>query len=153
MIWRKAHRLTCCALHNMLLGDMGEFIQGDSDDWDGEMGRHGEDDARRNLLPHPLSRLYQAPSVRDLRSLQSFDSSHHPREPPVEEEDEEVQSRDFSLEEQHLLDNPSELRVVKNLSHKFFRSRLIENFRIRFERNDVEWPYVKKMPREPHQLV
>ena len=150
--------LTCCALHNMILLDGEDDISV----WEGVMGDFEMDDVVAHLLPHPLSRLYNSPTFRDLRNLQHHDTSGMGA--GEEEPDPNAETADscmdenyldeefFNEEERRLLENPGEPRQVCKLSHAFFQSRLIENFNIRFnEFKDVTWPQAIK-ERKPINL-
>ena len=134
--------LTCCALHNWLLDETST----ETDQWDGVRGLFSEENVWRHIINTPLARIQNAPTMRDLRELQRYDSTSTGREGDtfsIEEVDEGRYN-----DENTLISNCGRVRIVRNLSFEFFRSRLIENFHIRFiERKDIFWPSGKKYMR------
>ena len=137
--------LTCCALHNWLLDEDST----ESDQWDGVNGLFSEDDVWRHIINAPLTRIQNVPTTRDLRQLQSYDSTYTGRK----RDDISITEVDKGLfiDKSTLIHNCERVRIVRNLSFEFFRSRLIENFHIRFiEKKDISWPSGKKYLRR-HQ--
>jgi hypothetical protein len=110
--------LTCCALHNWLLDEDGldeMWENGVPSKWEGELGQHDEEDIPNNdmeNLSHNFSGI-------------AFDNDE-------DHNTVETMSHDSTL--------PDGTRIVRLLSQKFFRERLVEHFDILWKRNELQWP-------------
>jgi hypothetical protein len=126
--------MTCCALHNMLLESDGLNQPWDgksvpTSEWSGDLGDFEDGD-----IPAPFLRIVNPSNVR------AFDTSTvgTPTVVSVSEElDPEAEAEaELDIDES----TGEEVRIVKNLSMKFFRSKLVEHFDIKWQRGEIVWP-------------
>ena len=133
--------LTCCALHNMLLEVDGldepwDGVCQPTSQWEGELGNLESDDvpmAMRCLMSPADIRAY------DTSSLGTEVTARRDEERDEEEEEENGTEQDDGDEELNE-DAEEEVRIVRKLSLKYFRSKLVEHFDIKFRRGEVVWP-------------
>ncbi len=143
--------LTCCALHNMLLEVDGldapwDGINVPTSQWEHELGELDHDD-----VPLALSRVLWPAEIR------AYDTSHVGRHQEQGESDDHVgrhqeqgESDDADITSDG--DNDSqEVRHVRSLSLKYFRSKLVEHFDIKFWRREVVWP--RRRGVVPHEVI
>ena len=130
--------LTCCALHNMLLevdGLSEGWEDGTPSEWNGELGRHELHDVLGNV-PDAITRLMSPSAVRAFDCATLNPRQQLPTAPIVE-----IANNDSdNLSEQENEYEQLGASVVKNLSLKYFRAKLVEHFEIAFERNEIVWP-------------
>jgi hypothetical protein len=128
-IWK-----TCCALHNMLLEIDGldkRWESGIPSDWEGNLGMFETADVQAHV-PFAIRRLMA-------NSLQTYDATtNHGDDDEVEVHlaDERDPNEDVPLAQATV----NGIRIVRHLSLKFFKGRLIEHFDIQWGRNKIEWP-------------
>ena len=121
--------LTCCALHNMLLEVDGldepwDGVRQPTSQWEGELGNLESDDvpmAMRCLMSPADIRAY------DTSSLGTEVTARREEERDEEEEEENETEQDDGDEELNE-DAEEEVRIVRKLSLKYFRSKLVEHF-------------------------
>jgi len=125
--------LTCCALHNMLLEIDGldqpwDGVAQPTSQWDGALGELDVDD-----VPLAMNRILSPAAIRayDTSTIGAATLPLNEEEDGIEEDNDED---DF---EEH---GEGEVRIVRNLSLKYFRSKLVEHFDIKFRRNELVWP-------------
>ena len=148
---------TCCALHNWLLEEDGldeRWEEGVASDWnqppDEQGNESGDDD--EDIIPDPILRL-RHPASR--RSHDSYDSSGMGIENDMDiagmSLDDETDEPDTEDDEHP--DVPADhVFVVRELSLRTFRSRLVTHFDIAFQRNEIKWP--RRLGREqPSQHI
>lgn len=105
---------TCCALHNWLLeidGLDSRWTEGVQGDWEGSWGLHDESDARR----------FGVSRQSDLSQIGGIDSTD-PSETHVSG------------------DGDEDARVVRLMSQRSFREKLIKHFQCKWSRREVVWP-------------
>lgn len=134
---------TCCALHNWLLdidGLTGEWKEGvPVSDWEGNMGQHDDDYPLNNNVPNAVARLHHNLNFRnyDLSGMgpgTDIMNLHH---------------ESFLSDDNNPLDSDSDdavdneggegVTVVRNISLKFFRRKLVTHFGIMFQQNKLRW--------------
>lgn len=135
--------LTCCALHNWLLevdGLDNNWEEGDASDWEGAMGNHDLQDVNEHL-PFAVARLMSPTEMRayDVAETPWFqqnnlDGLHQIQERRIEPNEARLNSQRESATA------GGAVRVVKDLSMAYFRSKLIQHFDISFQRNEIIWP-------------
>mmetsp|Transcript_29950 Transcript_29950/g.34794 ORF Transcript_29950/g.34794 Transcript_29950/m.34794 type:complete len:335 (-) Transcript_29950:47-1051(-) len=111
--------VTCCALHNRLL-----FIDGLDKGWKDGVESNWEREYRddnRGEIPFAVQRLNR---LHNNDNVQSQDDN----------DDNTVETIDFHKYE------VNGKRIVSKMPLSIFQNRLIENFDIRFRRNDIQWP-------------
>ena len=125
--------LTCCALHNWLLEIDGldqpwDGVNATTSEWTGDLGELDPTD-----VPLALRRIMTPADIR------SFDSSRVGRTATTaaatvvsEDEDTNSDTENDGISE--------EVRKVRHLSLDYFRSKLVEHFNIKFDRNEIVWP-------------
>jgi DDE superfamily endonuclease len=129
-IWK-----TCCALHHMLLEVDGldeKLEDGFRSDWDGELGQHSVDD----VCGVPFA-------IQGLGDLRHYDSSGMGRRDDVADDSSVIltaQQQPGRRSTTVADTRENTVRVARNLSLDFFRSRLVEHFDILFQRNEIQWP-------------
>ena len=122
-IWK-----TCCALHNMLL-----FIDGFTEEWDGELGLFDIEDAVN--IPFALRRLLYPSEIRN------YDSSGMGCgiSPSDSEEGNEQNIISLPTSAHDMIDQDC-VNDVHRLPIDLFRNKLIENFDILFKQKKIKWP-------------
>ena len=102
-------------------------------DWEVNLGDHESSDVVNNL-PFAIERLYSS------AALHAYDASGIGNGNDVEYStnvDADVDADDAGT-------NPAPgspgIRIVRTLSQKYFRERLVENFDIRFQQQNLVWP-------------
>ena len=122
--------LTCCALHNWLLE-----VDGLDKPWDGSLGQFDAEDCN---LPSALGRLTSPAQAR------TYDTSGNGRGDDVVrqvgEEEEETEGPSATIEES---EDAQGVRLIRKMSMKLFRSKLIEHFMILKERGHLKRPKKK----------
>lgn len=150
--------LTCCALHNMLLEvdglDRG-WENGASSIWEGNLGLHDMNDVNDHL-PEGIRRLF-TPS-----ELRRYDASSHVVLPTptynehvhnnsfINNSDRHGNQQRSRQERIYESDGRSRVRVVKNLSLSYFRSKLVQHFDIAFSKSEVQWPGTRNRQHPPN---
>jgi len=126
---------TCCALHNWLLD-----IDGLDGEWDGALGQVGTNEIPPHIMPLAMQRLELGfdPQNYDMSGLGPGDDilgleATMETVNNVERIDREVDG----------------YRIVRYLSLKFFRDRLIEHFDIMFKRYQLVWPQHRPIINNP----
>jgi hypothetical protein len=124
---------TCCAFHNWLLEVDGldkRWESGVRSEWQGELGNFDAEDAWRAAdIPD---------AIRNLTMLSSGVDAVDTRDAMLDTSGmlslgmDAVDTRDATL--------PDGTRIVRKLSQKFFRERLVEHFDIVWKRNELVWP-------------
>ena len=125
--------LTCCALHNWLLEVDGldqrwDGVNAITSEWTGDLGELDPTD-----VPLALSRIMSPADIRlcDTSTVGGLS----------EDGGTCVFSNDDEDTDDTLTNNVTEgLRKVRHLSLDFFRSRLVDHFNIKFDRNEIIWP-------------
>jgi hypothetical protein len=132
--------LTCCALHNFLLGEDG------LDDWNGELGLNDLEDL--SLAPFALQRLSaddfmnfgsrqqerEATAVEANRQRwEGYRGDDLDAENAAQESDDHLVIGDF----RYAADGST---IVNSLPYDDFRNRLVEHFDILHRQNRVLWP-------------
>jgi hypothetical protein len=120
---------TCCALHNWLLEEDGlneQWENGVLSDWEGELGEHDEQDVRSNILvPNAIQNL-RSPAERRGYDLSGISFGN--------DVDLEIVGGDMVVVGGISSDDVASLddgvRIVRKLSQKFFREKLVEHFDI-----------------------
>jgi hypothetical protein len=143
--------LTCCALHNWLLHEDGldsAWEDGVQSDWEGQLGLHNVQDVEYHI-PDAVQRLMSR------REMQHFDVSGMGFGSDVRHEQSHQRRRhNAGVETQRSLrddaDEAESVRVVKDLSLEFFRSKLIRHFDIAFQRNEIQWPGKRNRIQQVH---
>jgi hypothetical protein len=125
-IWK-----TCCALHNMLLHVDGlnkpwDGVNMPSSDYEGRFGEFDFDD-----VPLSMQRLYSPEEIRAYDASSTNGTSGC------------SSSSDGSGSDDHRVDG---VRIVRNLSLGYFRSRLVEHFDILFHKGMIKWPRSRGQP-------
>ena len=127
--------LTCCALHNMLLevdGLDNDWESGVPSDWEGELGHHNTNDVLAHIPTDIRNRMN-----RDGENINTLDYSRIGRgSDECDDNDDSVTDFSGIIPD----GNDSSVRVVNQLNRDYFRERLVENFHIRSQNNDVSWP-------------
>jgi hypothetical protein len=163
-IWK-----TCCALHNMLLeiDGLDKAWTGITTD-NAYDGAFGEIDI--NDVPNALRRIHNPANNRnyDMSSAaegnvvsnvnnndgetESMDDwTNEDDDESSEDEDDDETSKDDNVDEDGIGDDEDLMnedirtddkgvRVVRLLSQKFFRERLVEHFDIMYQRDKIQWP-------------
>ena len=125
--------MTCCALHNMLLRDDGlhtDWEGGSVSDWQGELGLHSAGDVREHVGDFGTD-----------STLAGYDTAGMGvGNDVVVNADNTVNNSGVGIQEGTVPTGSEGPRVVRQLDFEFFRGRVIENFDIRWQNNDVQWP-------------
>ena len=135
--------LTCCALHNWLLeidGLNAEWseISITGSDWEGELG-DCDFEGINVRVPWSLARLSQRldPRTLDLSGMgPGIDVSEQRMQPDQDDHT-----------------NPAGVngvKLVKGMSLKVFRRKLVNHFKILFARNEIKWPTRRPINQMPH---
>ena len=143
--------LTCCALHNMLLEVDGldapwDGTRANPSEWEGELGDLDPEEVplamRRVLNPSQIRNYDQTVVGLTNRDEEEEDLSR--RADAVGDrtavEDALEMAEEDSVGDEEFTGDEDEVRVVRNLSLIFFRSRLVEHFNIMFQRRELKWP-------------
>ena len=125
--------LTCCALHNWLLeidGLNAEWseISIPGSDWEGELG-DCDFEGINVRVPWSLARLSQRldPRTLDLSGMgPGIDVSEQRMQPDQDNDTNPV--------------GVNGVKLVKGMSLKVFRRKLVNHFKILFARNEIKWP-------------
>ena len=126
--------MTCCSLKNMLLdadGLSGEWENGVTSDWEGELGEHNSS-LVFDTLPFSLRRLAVTDS-----ELRRYDSSAMGRGTDYdsivgdEYDDHDVQPDPVDRHQ---------VQLVCHISLDFFHGCLVEHFDILFKQGKIHWP-------------
>ena len=124
--------LTCCALHNWLLEVDGldqpwDGVNATTSEWEGDLGQLDDTDvplALRRIMSPAEIRGYDSSTVGG-RSTNDTIMADDPTENDIPTDDD---------------DASEEIREVRRLSLDYFRSKLVEHFNIKFDRNEIIWP-------------
>ena len=128
--------MTCCALHNLLID-----VDGLSNEWNGELGLHDEEDGSRENIPFALQRLQNGPVHRN------YDTSG--MEPCFmdrsDTDDDDIEASNLMADNESLDStedtiDPNVINDLTALSMKTFRVKLVTHFDIIFARNKIKWP-------------
>jgi hypothetical protein len=139
--------LTCCALHNLLLDVDGldeRWSAGIPSDWAGELGRFDGDDTylATNLIPMAIQRLNDPDAIRNYDTSSAGIGEDFVAQRAVQDAavnlDTVDDSSNSTILEQIVVND--EAVVVRNLSMKQFRQRLVTHFDIAFQRREIRWP-------------
>ena len=125
-IWK-----TCCALHNWLLEIDGlddKWDEGVPSSWEGEAGEHDPDELGRIGA---ISRLHNPSEAR------SFDASGMGPGGDRDIEEGLAEAEDIGLE---LPITPDGGRLVRSMTGRAFRSKLVTHFHIAFTKRELQWP-------------
>ena len=155
-IWR-----SCCALHNWLLdidGLSGEWKNGvPLSDWLGELGQHKNEYALNNQnIPNAIKRLTTNLNFRNYDSsgmgpgddiqdiihcnltAQDIDCNSS------DDDDDDMDSKSSDNDDDIVTNSDdiitSDVQIVRSLSLKFFRQKLVEHFEIMYNNNQIQWP-------------
>ena len=123
--------MTCCALHNMLLEEDGLDKPWDgqtvpTSEWEGNLGAFEDGD-----LPAPFLRLLRPAQAR------AYDTSS--TGVPFAYGD-DAEEEDVALIADVDAETGEEVRVVRKLSMRYFRSKLVEHFDIKWRQGKIVWP-------------
>jgi hypothetical protein len=135
--------LTCCALHNWLLeidGLNAEWseISITGSDWEGELGDCNFEGINVRV-PWSLARLSQRldPRTLDLSGMgPGIDVSEQRMQPDQNDDTNPV--------------GVNGVKLVKGMSLKVFRRKLVNHFKILFARNEIKWPTRRPINQMPH---
>ena len=135
--------LTCCALHNWLLeidGLNAEWseISIPGSDWEGELG-DCDFEGINVRVPWSLARLSQRldPRTLDLSGMgPGIDVSEQRMQPDQDNDTNPV--------------GVNGVKLVKGMSLKVFRRKLVNHFKILFARNEIKWPTRRPINQMPH---
>jgi hypothetical protein len=120
--------LTCCALHNFLLEEDGLDAGWDMNQYMSDLGDHDEEDSNC-FLGSPLNST-QLQRQRQFDTSGMGSGSNRSRtgfqDPATEEGPPEVDEEGVTK--------------VHTLSLKYFRAKLVENFDILWEKEQIQWP-------------
>ena len=144
---------TCCALHNMLLevDGLDEAWTGipTEEAYDGAFGKIGND------VPNALRRINNPADNRNYNTSSAVEGEDDDVVVTNEDNYEDETSEDKTSEEDDVVDGIGDdedlqdkdigtgdkgIRVVRLLSQKFFRDRLVEHFDIMYQREKIQWP-------------
>lgn len=126
---------TCCALHNWLLEVDGLDCKWDngvetvSSEWEGPLGECDPEAVRRHAHPAAIERLHSPAAFRDF-DLSGMGVGDDCEPSTIQEVVESDEGGVLS----------SGIRVVRRLSHAFFKRKLIEHFDILYSRKEIVWP-------------
>lgn len=127
-------RLTCCALHNMLLiadGLNERWEEGVDSDWQGELGQHDPDEVCDHV-PFAINRLNNLDS--GARRYDTSGMGHGSDFIDVPDDDD-----DADEEQEEVVDDDGAI-LVRTMNYDKFRSKLVEHFDILFEQQRIRWP-------------
>jgi hypothetical protein len=142
---------TCCALHNWLLnidGLTGEWRDGvPVSDWEGSMGQHDDDYPVSDRVPNAVAQLHHNLNFRnyDLSGMgPGSDISSSMRQQSAAAVEAGLNEYDIDNSKDDDEDNDDDdkepaVRVVRQLSLKYFRTKLVKHFAIRFHHNQLRW--------------
>lgn len=143
---------TCCALHNWLLnidGLTGEWRDGvPVSDWEGSMGEHDDDSPMSDRVPNAVSRLHHNLNFRnyDLSGMGAgSDIRSGMRDQSLVAVDDALNEyeiyddNDVDNNDEDAVDKETAVRVVRELSLKYFRMKLVKHFAIMFQHNKLRW--------------
>ena len=128
-IWK-----TCCALHNWLLeidGLDSQWEAGARSDWEGELGQHDSQDV--HFIPTAIDRLLNPAEARnyDTSGIGPGDDRSTASSVVAEEDEDEAAVAVVA---------PDGRRVVRRMTMKVFRAKLVTHFDIAFKRQEIRWP-------------
>lgn len=103
--------------------------------WAGELGNVDEDD-----LPNAVQRALSPSQIREYDTSSLGAALNRNPDEAEEAGAEEAGAEDADIGSEDDVECTNEVRVVRDLSLKYFRSRLVEHFDIMFKRNAVIWP-------------
>ena len=143
--------LTCCALHNMLLEVDGLDAPWDgsrvnTSKWEGCLG-----DLDPEEVPLAMRRVLNPSQIRNYDTAIVGLTNHDEEEEDVSRgadavgdgvavQDAVEMAEEDSVDDDAYTVNLDKVRVVRNLSLDFFRSRLVQHFNIMFRRHKLKWP-------------
>jgi len=137
--------LTCCALHNWLLE-----VDGLDGEWEGAIGQLEAEDVIWHV-PFAMKHLALGydPREYDESGLDPGEDrdGHEVVMPMVYGDDRPVtdaESESESESESELVSEENGVQVVRHLSLKYFRCKLIEHFDILFKHHELVWPTHRK---------
>ena len=132
---------TCCALHNWLLEADGldeQWQSGVPSDWEGELGERDEQELRRysvQNIPNAIQNL-QNPAA----SHEGYDLSGMSFGSDVDLGIFEGVVAPGEICDDDFTSPANGVYIVRKLSQKFFRQKLVEHFDIVWRQNDLVWP-------------
>ncbi len=124
--------LTCCALHNWLLEVDGldqpwDGVNATTTEWESDLGQLDDTD-----VPLALRRIM---SPAEIRGYDSSTVGGRSTNDTITGDDAGENSISVDAD-----DASDEVRKVRHLSLDYFRSKLVEHFNIKFDRNEIIWP-------------
>jgi hypothetical protein len=146
--------LTCCALHNWLLNEDGlnkAWEDGVLSDWEGELGLHNVQDVEYHI-PDAVQRLMTRGELRryDVSGMGFRSNVRDGEQPPLPLPPSHQRGHSCTTDTSLVVADltASGVRVVKDLSLDFFRSKLIRHYDIAFQRNEIQWPGKRNRQRQ-----